>query len=519
MESASKSALVRSVLVSELFPPVLDLNIDGVELAFLKTCLSHVVNARTQAGVRSPLSPSSTFVSPTALDLKPKVDQTRLTKNYPDAYTDTYGLFSGAPFVFKTGAAWPKATDGPNAQPFLRELRPISNHPILSAWDGILTDAGAYLKGVGKTFNAVMALGFANIGAETAFCPLVVILGVEPETIEFEVAKSVAQYVKIKIIAKAGFDDIEVAIWEFTTSFSGAGPRLPSLDTELDRVASFRHPFASTLGIPIAPLKRTGHEGTLGMFMTRGDGTDLLGITAAHVVCPSQPFPDNKGLSEKSAESHHEDIVALGSGAYDDAVKRIETQIGNLQQGIDSEKQRITGLRGRLERGVVDTDGKITSRIEAAQRTVENAKDTIRELDLLHSSVTKYMAIADNRCIGRILFADPIGVSSDGPNGYTRDWAVLKMRKDSFGEDFQGNKIYIGKSPTSLIHAQNVVYLYFVSQATNWMRRCSWDICSPKSPTVRATGTRSMACCSSAASFQRANSSVLSSLVSTATPP
>ena len=301
-------------------------------------------------------------------------------------------------------------------------------------------------------------MGFANVGAETAFCPLVVILGVEPETIEFEVAKSVAQYVKLNIIAKAGFDDIEVAIWEFTTSFSGAAPRLSSLDPELDTITNFRHPFASTLGIGIAPLKRTGHEGTLGMFMTRGDGTDLFGITAAHVVCPSQLFPDNKGLSEKSAERHQEHIIALGSEAYDHAVKRIEIQIGSLQQGIDSEEQRIKGLRGRLEHGVVDTDGEITSRIEAAQQTVENAKHTIKKLDLLHSNVTKYMAIADNRCIGRILFADPIGVSSNGPDGYTRDWAALKMRKEAFGEDFQGNKIYIGMSPTSLIHTQNVVY-------------------------------------------------------------
>ena len=89
------------------------------------------------------------------------------------------------------------------------------------------------------------------------FCPLVVILGVEPETIEYEVAKSV--YVKINIITKAGFDNIEVAIWEFSASFSAAGPRLPSLDPELDSVANFRHPFASTLGIPIAPDWTRGH--------------------------------------------------------------------------------------------------------------------------------------------------------------------------------------------------------------------------------------------------------------------
>jgi hypothetical protein len=114
MESTSKpSASVQSVLVTDLSFPVSDLNINGVELAFLKKCRSHVDN-------------------PTALEFgkPPKFDLSRLTKNYADAFTDTHGLFSGAPFVFKTGAARPKATGGPNAHPFRRELRPIGDHPM-----------------------------------------------------------------------------------------------------------------------------------------------------------------------------------------------------------------------------------------------------------------------------------------------------------------------------------------------------------------------------------------------------
>src|SRR5258706_8333764 len=208
-------ASVRSVLVTDLSFPASDLDIDGVDLTFLKMCRSHVGNAETQAGTQYPFS-----TSPTTLEFDfsqpefAQIRQSRLLNNYPDAFTDTHGL-SGAPFLFKTGAAWPKATGGPHAQRFRRELRPIGGHPILSAWDAILTDTGAYLNGVGKTFTAVMALGFANVGVKTAFCPLVVTVGVEPDTIEFEVAKSVAEYVKINIINKAGFNEIEVAIWEF----------------------------------------------------------------------------------------------------------------------------------------------------------------------------------------------------------------------------------------------------------------------------------------------------------------
>lgn len=368
-------------------------------------------------------------------------------------------MFGGAPFGFKTGAAWPKATGGPHAYPFRRELRPIGDHPILSVWDGIPTDAGAYLEEVGKALTAVMALGFANVGEKTAFCPLVVTVRVEPEAIEFELAKSVAEHVKI-ILTKAGFDDIEVAIWAFATSFSArVGPKLTSLDPELEAaVTEFHHPFASTLGIGIAPLGQTGHEGSLGMFMTRGDGSELLGITAAHVARPPPMFPDNKGLPERSAERHREEIVVLGDKAYRLAVERIETRIGTLQYAIEKEEKRIKGLQGRLERGAVDADGEIADTIRIAGQNVESAKETIRKLDLLHSDVTKNMSIAENRCIGHVLFADPIGVSSEGPDGYTTDWAALKIKMDAFEEDFQGNKIYIGMPPILPIHTMLFTY-------------------------------------------------------------
>jgi hypothetical protein len=264
------------------------LTIEGVPLAFLELCQSSV-EVNTQLG--SSLSLSSTLVSPTASVFdkpKDKANRARLTNNYPDAYTDTHGLLSGQPFIVKTGPAWPKRQGGPYAQPFRRELRPVNSHHIASSWDGILTDIEAYLKGAGLVFTAVMPLGFANVGSKKPFCPLVVAIGVEPETVAFEDAKSVAESVKRNILAKASFDDVDVAVWEFTTSLSGgAGAKLPSLDPELDDpVTKFRHPFASTLGIAVAPLKQPGYEGSLGMFLTHGDGDELLALTAAHVVRP-----------------------------------------------------------------------------------------------------------------------------------------------------------------------------------------------------------------------------------------
>lgn len=82
---------------------------------------------------------------------------------------------------------------------------------------------------------------------------------------------------------------------------------------------------------------------------------------------------------------------------------------------------------------------------------MEISKESIRQLYLLHSRVAQFMPIPSNRCIGRVLVADPIGVSSERPNRYTRDWVVLGIRKDAFDDDFEGNTLYIGTSASSLI--------------------------------------------------------------------
>jgi len=85
----------------------------------------------------------------------------------------------------------------------------------------------------------------------------------------------------------------------------------------------FHHPFTSTLGTAVAPLKQPRYEGSLGAFFTRGDGTDLLALTAAHVARPPPMFPDNEGLSLKAANMHNEEVVVLGNEAYPLAIKKI----------------------------------------------------------------------------------------------------------------------------------------------------------------------------------------------------
>lgn len=417
--------------------------IPGVPQAFLDLCK---LNVEVPIKPESHLSRSSTLYSPTAPDfdkLKDKVDHARLTKNYADAYTDNHGLRCDQGFIVKTGPAWPKPS-APNARPFRRELRAVNGHRIAPAWDDILTRIEVCIKGAKLPFTAVMPLGFANVDEQERFCPLLVAIGVEPKKVTYEDAKAVSESVKLNILAEAGFDDVEVAIWEFETFLSSSGPKLPALDPELQgHLTEFYHAFTSTLGIAVAPLKQPGYEGSLGLFLTRGDDSKLLALTAAHVARPPWMFPDNKGLSLKAADMHNEDIVMLGYEANTLAVEKIQSEVGRLQQSIKNDEQRIVGLQVRLNNGAEDADG-ITTAIRTARQNVDMSKESIRQLAIHHGRVTGLMPIPDNRCIARVLFADPIGASSDGPDAHTQDWAVLGIRKDAFGDDFQGNILYIG---------------------------------------------------------------------------
>lgn len=177
------------------------MSIDGVEPAFLNNGLSHASHAETQAGTQSPFN-------------QPKVDQTQL----PECVPDTHGLKR---LYSRPALPGPRPRVVLTPDPSVANCAPLaSTHPVRLGRDPH-RHRSTPLKGVGMTFIAVMALGFANVGVKMPFCPLVVT--VKPDTIEFEVAKSAAEYVKIDIINKADFDEIEVAIWESAMSFSGAG--------------------------------------------------------------------------------------------------------------------------------------------------------------------------------------------------------------------------------------------------------------------------------------------------------
>ncbi|RDX47194.1 hypothetical protein OH76DRAFT_1456816 [Lentinus brumalis] len=345
----------------------------------------------------------------------------RLTNHHPDAFFDTYGTVSGLPFVYKTGTAWRR-----------RELRPVYDNPITSSWVGIVKSIEAYLQDHGQQFTA--GFGWANAGDQTPFCPLLVTIGMEPMSVAFEDAKIAADYVKSTILGNAGFPDIDVAIWEWSTSFAGVGPKLPSLGIAVsDAVAQLIHPFTSSLGLAIAPLKTPHIEGTVGLYLRSGDaGDDVLALTVAHVSRPPAMYPGNTGLSHRVSDKHDERIIARGEKANQYSVHVIEETKSktDLQEEADTRDLEM-----------------LTRYLKSAEAKIRYSKACLNQLSRDPSE----------RCIGHVLHADPIGVSP-GPDGFTVDWAVIKLSEDAFDwKDFGGNQMYIGGN-ISAMQYQELLY-------------------------------------------------------------
>ena len=430
-----------------------------------------------------------------------EVDHTRLTNQYPDGYTDTYGLRSGRGFIFKTGPAWPQS-EQPDGRPQRRELRPVNNHPIMPAWDDTLTRIETCLQEDKLPFTAVMPLGFANVGEGKPFCPLVVAIGVEPTKVAFKDAKTVAESVKL-ILADTGFDDIEVAIWEFETFLSGLN--LPALDPRLcgtglyDSLAEFNHPFTSTLGIPVAPLKYPMYEGSLGLFLRRG--TEVLGLTTAHVARPPTVFPHNKGLSLTAATKHHEGISALGHESYAHALQAIQEQSENLGDSIKAEEMKSRTLRARLGDGGTSEDERTRRRISEIEETIKGWEDSLTQLKTVYARALR-TPVPKNRLIGHVVYADAIGASSNGPDTYTQDWAVIGIHQDAFDSDFKGNAMYIGTSAISVTSTcYPDIYLALITQGTISVGAPFFILCFPIPVIARVTHPHLSTSCASVVWF------------------
>jgi hypothetical protein len=362
----------------------------------------------------------------------------RLTDNYPSAYTDFFG--GSMPCIFKKGTVW-KVRDGPEAQPFIREARPVYDAEKAEKWCSVGQAIWKYIDTLGIKWTFINPLAYANAGEAKPFCSFVVIIGVKPSAVPFDLAVEVATITE-KMLHNAGFAEAEVAIVEGEKTHSVArGPQLLSLNPLLDDVPELRKLFSSTLGLPIAPLEFHYYAGT-GSLYYRFDRDDkrVALLTCAHVARPPPEYP-NTGRTATDTNQPREEIISPGSGAYDDAIKTME-------EDIDSQKRSIevwNGVLTRLGDHKPNENPRIAQRRNEHLSLVDGARRRIQQVEEL-SNVVQDRADPSKRVIGFVLHCEPIEVSS-GPHGFTKDWALIELYDDVIDwNTFRGNQVYVGMS-------------------------------------------------------------------------
>jgi hypothetical protein len=357
-------------------------------------------------------------------------------KTYPNAYSDFYP--SRTPCIFKSGPDWP-VRKGPQAQGIEREARPVYGHAIGLTWLSICSQIYEYLDSTGVEWTSINPLAYANTGEAKPFCSFILSIGVKPHTLLYEAAVAATTVVQ-KILAEAGFPDIEVAFVESVVTRSVAvGPKLRSFDPYLDD--DLRKPFTTTLGLSIAPLKYPHFEGTAALYfrLSKNDRRTAI-LTCAHVARPP-PVYSNTGMTCTNTSRAREEIVVLGNMGYNNAVRAMMDTISDLRHSIEVWNDVLVRRGGKPVEG---EKKKVTERRQEHEALVANAMKKIEEVKTLHDEVTKSYATPDQRVIGFVLHSERIEVSVK-PHGFTKDWSLVELYEEKIDwSTFQGNKVYIG---------------------------------------------------------------------------
>jgi hypothetical protein len=128
-------------------------------------------------------------------------------------------------------------------------------------------------------------------------------------------------------------------------------------------------------------------------------------------------------MSRKGTSQPRKNIVALGNMGYRNATSGIMAAIGKLAHSVKVWDRVIE----RLGEFVEGEDEDVTNMRNSSQLEVEKATKRIDRLNKLHKKVTKRRTNPDQRIIGSVLHVEPIVVVADGPNQFTRDWALIEL--------------------------------------------------------------------------------------------
>ncbi|KAF8270015.1 hypothetical protein EI94DRAFT_854808 [Lactarius quietus] len=145
-------------------------------------------------------------------------------------------------------------------------------------------------------------------------------------------------------------------------------------------------------------------------------------------------------MTRQKDSQRREEIVALGTMGYDNAVRAMMATIGDRLQSIDAWNNVLLRL-GDPEEGEREN---VTESRDEHLDLVTKATRVIQRVKAIHSEVIENYTTLDQRTIGFVLHSEKIEVSVE-PYKFTKDWALIQLYNDKIDwTTFKGNKLWVG---------------------------------------------------------------------------
>ena len=202
------------------------------------------------------------------------------------------GLPSSPHLLAHTSTTPWEGPNGPEADVKHKRLGAVFNHKLNTVWeDNVALRIHACLDDMGVKWTSTDVFRIGTVGDSSD--PVILWIGVKPNSLASEDAKTAA-FRCLRVLEEFDITDVDVELRE-SSVFRSAGPKLLLPVDSSDVTVDVRHPLTHALGLSISTKATPFAEGTGGIFLAKdSNSSDLLLVTAHHVVFPPSIYPNNK---------------------------------------------------------------------------------------------------------------------------------------------------------------------------------------------------------------------------------
>jgi hypothetical protein len=371
-----------------------------------------------------------------------------------EARCDYYGFPSRPLSVYRTGDKWKRPT-GLEAYTIPKEARPICKHPIADVWRELGQRVYEYLDSVNVMWTTIDPVRFVEAGRAGRGKypgPLFLWVGVKPGSLSREDAEVAAIGCK-KFLEESEITDVEIAFRESLFTRSVAGPQLHNYVPYMDPTGDVRDALTPSLGLRIASEATSHFEGTGGIYICEGGGSDrVFLLTARHVVLPPSEGNNRLYVTKGDTSQPRRNVVLLG----DEAIQNVyESATDNIRR----QAHKVDFIKDKVKRFGEATGKAQVARSPMGRDPLEEAEEAVETLNEFHGEVSMFWGQTYERILGHIFHSPPISVGTS-PKCFTEDWALIELHREKIDwKTFKGNVMYLGMSQSISLRSSGLTII------------------------------------------------------------